>query len=108
MNNISNITQKYERQTLLNETADKQRSESRSNQLMENLNNTEVTPRDDKVSLSQASKIMQLAKNAVAESPDIREDKVMTLKKTIADNQYGVAPEKIADAFIGSIISEII
>lgn len=106
MSNISNITHKYEHQTMLNETTDKQRTETRGNQVLES--NPEVSARDDKVSLSQASKIMQLAKNAVAESPDIREDQVAALKRAIANNQYGVTPEKIAESFIGTIVSEII
>lgn len=106
MNNISTITPKYEHQTMLNETTDKQRSETRGNQVLES--NSEVSARDDKVSLSQASRVMQLAKNAVAESSDIREDKVAALKRAIADNQYGVTPEKIAESFIGTLVSEII
>lgn len=105
MNNISNITQKYEHRPLLNETSDKHRIDTRENQPTES--NTGVS-RDDKVSLSQASKEMQLAKSAVAESPDVREERVAELKQAIAANQYSINPDKIAESIIGALISEVI
>lgn len=105
MNNIGNITQKYEHQTLLSETTDKRRLESQE------LRQTETSPdaaRNDKVSLSQASKEMQLAKNAVAEIPEVREEKVAEIKQAIADDRYELNSEKIAEKFVGTLISEII
>ncbi|MDX9786584.1 MAG: flagellar biosynthesis anti-sigma factor FlgM [Desulfobacterales bacterium] len=105
MNNISNITQKYGHRTLLSETADKHRIDIRENQATDN--NAGVS-RDDKVSLSQASKEMQLAKTAVAKSPNVREERVAELKQAIASNQYSIDPDKIADSIIGAIISDIV
>jgi negative regulator of flagellin synthesis FlgM len=105
MNNIGNITQKYEHQTLLSETTDKRRVES------QDLRQTDTgsdAARNDKVSLSQASKEMQLAKNAVAEVPEIREEKVAQIKQAIADNRYELNSEKIAEKLVGAHISEMI
>jgi negative regulator of flagellin synthesis FlgM len=105
MNHIGNITQKYEHQTLLSEATDKRRIDAQESRQSEAVSDT---THNDKVSLSQASKEMQLAKNAVAESPDIREEKVMQLKQAIADGRYEMNSEKIADKLVGTLISEII
>jgi negative regulator of flagellin synthesis FlgM len=105
MNNIGNITQKYEHQTLLTEATDKRRIDALESRQSEAASDTTHT---DRVSLSQASKEMQLAKNAVADAPEIREEKVMQLKQAIADGRYEINPEKIADKLVGTLISEII
>lgn len=105
MNNIGNITQKYEQQTFLSETTEKRRIESPETR------QTEAPPevaRDDKVSLSQTSREMQLAKTAVAETTEVREEKVAQIKQAIANDQYKMDTGKMADNLIGSIISEII
>jgi flagellar biosynthesis anti-sigma factor FlgM len=105
MNHIGNITQKYEHQTQLSETTDKRRVES------QDVRHTETgsdPARDDKVSLSQASKEMQLAKSAVADVPEIREEKVALIKQAIADNRYELNSEKIAEKLVGAHISEMI
>jgi negative regulator of flagellin synthesis FlgM len=105
MSNIGNITPKYDQRTFLNETTDKRRSDPQ--ELRQNENSSEVT-REDKVSLSTKSKEMQLVKSAVADAPDVREQKVAQIKQAIADGQYKIDPKKIADKFIGSLISEVV
>jgi negative regulator of flagellin synthesis FlgM len=104
MNNIGNITHTYEHQALINETMDKTRTENRGNQPVEKAQDTS---RDDKVSLSQVSKDLQTAKTAVAASPDVREDKVSAIRKAVEQGQYHVDADKVAESFIGSIISEM-
>ena len=71
MTNISNITGKYE-QVFLNDTADKQRVDAPANPA-----EADKTDRvkNDKVSLSDASRDMQTARQAVASTPDIRTEK---------------------------------
>ncbi len=44
----------------------------------------------DQVSISQAGRDFQVAKTAVSEASDIREDKVAQLKSMIADGTYQV------------------
>lgn len=105
MNNIGNITQKYEHQPYLDETADKQRIDAGDSP---KTGNTADFVKDDKVSLSRTSKEMQLAKKAVTEAPDIREDKVARLKQEIAEGQYDVNPDQIAEKLVGTIISDVI
>jgi negative regulator of flagellin synthesis FlgM len=105
MNHIGNITQKYEHRTMLSEATDKRRVESQ--ELRQNETSSDAA-RNDKVSLSQASKEMQLAKNAVAGLPEIREEKVAEIKQAIADNRYELNSEKIAEKLVGTLISEMI
>ena len=44
----------------------------------------------DQLQISQAGRDFQIAKQAVAEASDIREDKVSQLKQQIASNNYSV------------------
>lgn len=105
MNNIGNISNQYGHQALVNETTDKNRAENQGN---EAAGKAQQTDRDDKVSLSQASKDLQTAKNAVAQSPDVREDKVSSIQQAVEQGQYHVPTSKVADSFVGSIVSEVV
>ena len=104
MTNITNVTGKYE-QAFLNETTDKQRVDTPATAPEESK--TERI-QDDKVSLSDASRDMQTAKQAIAESPDIRSEKVNEIKQAVADGRYEIDAGKVAEKMIGSIISEVI
>ena len=56
----------------------------------------------DKVSFSGVGKDMQIAKAALNNVPDVREDKVAALKASIADGSYSVSPESFADKLIAA------
>lgn len=56
----------------------------------------------DKVSFSNVGKDMQIAKTALANVPDVREDKVAELKASVADGSYKVSPESFADKLIAA------
>ena len=62
--------------------------------------NKQVAPRDAIVNLSQASKEASLMETAIAETPDIRQDKVLALKEKIATGQYELNPQAIADKMV--------
>ncbi len=51
----------------------------------------------DKVEISQFGKDYQIAKQAVAAAPDIREDKVAQVKSRIAAGDYDVSAEELAE-----------
>jgi negative regulator of flagellin synthesis FlgM len=104
MTNITNITGKYD-QAFLNETADKQgvAPAASTTEAVE----TERS-QDDRVSLSNASKDMQAAEDAVAATPDVREEKVSAIKQAVENGTYEVDPGKIADKMIGSIVNEMV
>lgn len=105
MTNITNVTGKYE-QAFLNETTDKQRVDTPAATPPEESKAERI--RDDKVSLSNASKDMQTAKQTIASSPDIRPEKVNEIKEAVASGRYEIDAGKVAEKMIGSIISEVI
>lgn len=62
----------------------------------------------DKVEISQTGKDYQTAKAAVSAAPDIREDKVEALKRSIASGTYNVSGEELADKLIDNYFSRSI
>ncbi len=64
-------------------------------------------PRDAIVNLSQASKEASLMENAIAEAPDIRQDKVLALKEKIATGQYELNPQAIADKMVDHFTNDL-
>jgi len=103
MTNITDVTGKYE-QAFLSETTDKTRVD------------TPATPpeeakteriQEDKVSLSDASRDMQTAKQAVASAPDFRQEKVDEIKQAVENGRYEIDAGKVAEKMIGSIIHDV-
>ena len=54
----------------------------------------------DRVEISQLGKDYQIAKRAVAAAPDIRKDKVNTIKESIASGTYDVSAEELVDKLL--------
>lgn len=63
--------------------------------------------RDDKIEISQVGKDMAVAKKAISEAPDIREDKVKAIKEQMEAGTYSVSSEAIADKLIDSFFGGI-
>ena len=61
---------------------------------------TNTTQAADKVEISQMGKDYQIAKNAVAAAPDVREDKVNAIKQALASGTYNVSMEEVTDKLI--------
>ena len=60
----------------------------------------EPADNDAVVNLSNASREAQLIEKTVADTPDIREDKVMALKEKIEAGQYQVDAQATADKLV--------
>lgn len=56
----------------------------------------------DQVSFSTVGKDMQIAKAALKEVPDVREDRVNALKESIANGTYHVSAEDFADKMLAA------
>ncbi len=56
----------------------------------------------DQVSFSTTGKDMQIAKNALASVPDVREDRVKALRESIANGTYQVSAESFADKLMAA------
>lgn len=54
----------------------------------------------DKLEISQFGKDYQIAKQAVAAAPDIREDKVASIKERIASGEYNVSADELAQKLV--------
>lgn len=65
----------------------------------------ETRQASDTVSLSAASKEMQVATAAVAASPDTRAEEVARHRQAIEQGQYEIHPEKIAEKIVGNFIN---
>lgn len=59
-----------------------------------------VSTQRDQVSISQTGRDYQVAKNAVAEASDIREDKVNQLKEQVESGSYSVDTGDFASRLI--------
>ncbi len=54
----------------------------------------------DAVEISQSAKDYQVAKKAVAEAADVREDKVAEIKEAVASGTYNVSSQEIAEKMV--------
>lgn len=55
----------------------------------------------DTVEISGFGRDLQVARQAVAEAPDVREDKVQELKTSMANGTYNVPMSALADKLLG-------
>ncbi|HAZ91285.1 MAG TPA: flagellar biosynthesis anti-sigma factor FlgM [Eubacterium sp.] len=57
----------------------------------------------DKVEISRFGMDYQVARSAVAKTPDIREAKVADIKAMLSSNSYNVSIEDVADKLVGNL-----
>ena len=62
----------------------------------------------DKVTLSRDSRDMQIARDAIMSTPDIRTEKVEELRNEVKEGRYAVSADKVADKIIASAINEYV
>lgn len=102
---IANTTGNYDNQAYIKEMTDTKRPEPRETQTPEKKTET---VKGDTVSLSAASRDLQIAKAATESYTEIRMEKVEALKAAILEGSYEINPEKIAEKMTGTIISDLI
>ncbi|MBE5843420.1 MAG: flagellar biosynthesis anti-sigma factor FlgM [Butyrivibrio sp.] len=61
----------------------------------------------DSLKISSIGKDIQIAKKAVKEAPDVREDVTARLKKAIQDGTYDVSGEDFADKLLAKLSESI-
>ncbi|MBQ1688951.1 MAG: flagellar biosynthesis anti-sigma factor FlgM [Lachnospiraceae bacterium] len=71
------------------------------------VTSSQKSSRDDKVEISQAGKDIAVAKKAVVEASDVREDKIQKIKEQINAGTYAVSAEDVAEKMLGSIFGEL-
>lgn len=67
-----------------------------------NSNSIQSASALDQVSFSATGRDMQVAKNALSNVPDVREEKVKALKERIANGTYQVSAESFADKLLAA------
>lgn len=72
------------------------------------LNKTNAVNKKDRVEISQLGKDFQIAKQVVAQAPDIRQDKVNELKQRMASGTYNVSLVEVADKMVESYFNKSI
>ena len=63
---------------------------------------------EEKVNLSTTAKDVQSLKNAVSSLPDVREDKVQSLREQIEKGAYKVDAEKVAEKMVGESLLDVL
>lgn len=61
---------------------------------------TEELKKRDAYEISRSAKDYQVAKKAVAEADDVREDEVARLKEALASGAYNVSSQEIAEKIV--------
>lgn len=61
---------------------------------------TEELKKRDAYEISQPAKDYQVAKKAVAEADDVREDKIASLKEALASGTYNLSSQEIAEKIV--------
>lgn len=69
---------------------------------------TSRSTKSDKLEISQMGKDYQVAKAAVANTPDVRMDKVNEIKERMEAGTYNVSSEEVANKLLESYFDEII
>ncbi|WP_273321766.1 MULTISPECIES: flagellar biosynthesis anti-sigma factor FlgM [Vallitalea] len=63
---------------------------------------SKVKKEKDSLAISDIAKELQIAKKAVKNAPDIRQDKVNDIKKRIQSGSYNVSAREVADKIVDS------
>ena len=83
------------------------RVEDRSQEKPEKAGAANLVP-EEKVNLSTTAKDVQSLKNAVSSLPDVREDKVQSLREQIEKGTYKVDAEKVAEKMVGESLLDVL
>ena len=63
--------------------------------------------KSDQYQISRSGKDYQIAKNALSETADIREDKVAELKEAISSGTYNVSAQSVAESIVSKYFESI-
>ncbi|MGE0615859.1 MAG: flagellar biosynthesis anti-sigma factor FlgM [Bacteriovoracia bacterium] len=66
----------------------------------EKLTSSKIDSGSAQTEISSRAKEMALAKEVASNAADVREDKIAELKRRIANKEYNVKPEAIADRMV--------
>jgi negative regulator of flagellin synthesis FlgM len=67
-----------------------------------------TSAKSSQVSLSEESKVAQKASETVRNTPEVRQERIQTLKKKIEAGEYQIDSDKVADKLLRQLLSELI
>lgn len=73
-----------------------------------NVKKTTGSNFSDKLEISQTGKDYRVAKNIVAQTPDVREDKIADIKNRMESGTYDVNMQEVADKLVNRYFDELI
>lgn len=62
----------------------------------------------DKLEISQFGRDYQIAKQAVSNTPDVRQDKIDAIKSSLASGNYDVSSKEVADKLVDSYFESLV
>ncbi len=71
------------------------------------VNTEKKIAKGDKFEISQAGKDLAVAKKALSETSDIREERVAAIKKQMEEGTYKVSTEDVAEKILNSMTDSI-
>ncbi len=71
------------------------------------INTEKKIAKDDKFEISQTGKDLAVAKKALSEASDIREERVAAIKKQMEEGTYKVSAEDVAEKILNSMTGSI-
>lgn len=71
------------------------------------LTGTEKSRFQDKLEISQTGKDYQVAKQIIAQVPEIREDKVNDIIERMKSGTYNIGVEEVADKLVGQYFDDM-
>ena len=101
---VTNKPGGYDSQTYVKDMTDPKKIELREPQ---STGQGREIARGDTVSLSSASRDLQIAKAAASSYPEFRSEKVEALKAAINEGRYQINAEQIAEKMVGGNVSEL-
>ena len=69
-------------------------------------NRREAEPLEEKVTLSQKAKDIEMIREIIRKTPDVREDRVALIKKKIESGEYSVKVKETADQMLREFLLE--
>ena len=63
-------------------------------------------PLEEKVTLSQKAKDIEMIREIIRKTPDVREDRVALIKKKIESGEYRVTEKEVADQMLREFLLE--
>ena len=67
---------------------------------------TETTQNADNIQLSERARLMQKASKVIADTPDVRQERIDPLKNAVDQGSYPVDPQKVANSMIANMLME--